>query len=211
MIDFDVAGQRLLKEFGPPKRETIKVSAWESGSLGVVLQTDQPNQERAAYVWLPYPEEGESVPEIALEYAAQSGRHSGTYASAGLEKDKPALKLIVRTSRELDHTIEYIKAMWANAPLPTVIAEAPDYDPPIFTSESSSPSGSDTKRPRREAIPKAVQREVWNRDGGLCVGCQSKERLCYDHVIPFSRGGSNTVRNLQILCERCNLSKGNRI
>lgn len=210
MIDFDVAGQRLLKEFGLARRKTIKVSAWESGELGVVLQTDQPNREAAAFIWLPYPSEGEAVPEIALEYAAKSGRHSGTYASKGLEKGKPALKLIVRTNRELDQTIEYITAMWANAPLPTVVAEVPGYGTPILASEVNS-GGTDTKRPRREAIPKAVQREVWNRDGGLCVDCKSKERLCYDHVIPFSRGGSNTVRNLQILCESCNLSKGNRI
>ncbi|MFE8875298.1 HNH endonuclease [Cobetia amphilecti] len=33
----------------------------------------------------------------------------------------------------------------------------------------------------------------------------------FDHIVPFSKVGGNTVRNLQILCERCNLSKGNRI
>ncbi|WP_367278187.1 HNH endonuclease [uncultured Photobacterium sp.] len=64
---------------------------------------------------------------------------------------------------------------------------------------------------RREAIPRAVQREVWQRDGGRCVECESKVKLCFDHIVPFSKGGSNTVRNLQLLCERCNLSKGNRI
>ena len=63
----------------------------------------------------------------------------------------------------------------------------------------------------REAIPKTTQREVWQRDGGKCVDCGTKEQLCYDHIIPFSRGGSNTVRNIQLLCERCNLTKGNRI
>ena len=39
----------------------------------------------------------------------------------------------------------------------------------------------------------------------------SKEKLCFDHIVPFSRGGTNTVRNLQLLCEPCNLSKGNRL
>lgn len=66
-------------------------------------------------------------------------------------------------------------------------------------------------KPRREAIPRAVQREVWQRDGGRCVECGTKEKLCFDHIVPFSRGGSNSVRNLQLLCELCNLSKGNRI
>nr|WP_284507468.1 HNH endonuclease [Caballeronia sp. AZ7_KS35] len=66
-------------------------------------------------------------------------------------------------------------------------------------------------RPRREAIPRVVQREVWQRDGGRCVECSTREKLCFDHIVPFSRGGSNTVRNIQLLCERCNLTKGNRI
>ncbi|MGO9901714.1 MAG: HNH endonuclease [Solirubrobacteraceae bacterium] len=30
-------------------------------------------------------------------------------------------------------------------------------------------------------------------------------------MIPISRGGANTVRNLQLLCETCNRSKGARI
>ncbi|WP_244640575.1 HNH endonuclease [Pseudomonas fluorescens] len=65
--------------------------------------------------------------------------------------------------------------------------------------------------PRREAIPRSVQREVWQRDAGVCVECGTRQLLCFDHIVPFSRGGSNTVRNLQLLCEPCNLSKGNRI
>lgn len=66
-------------------------------------------------------------------------------------------------------------------------------------------------RRTREHIPIAVQREVWRRDQGRCVQCGSNERLEYDHMIPVSRGGSNTVRNIQLLCESCNRSKGNRI
>lgn len=29
-----------------------------------------------------------------------------------------------------------------------------------------------------------------------------------EHVIPFSKGGSSTFRNPQILCETCNRAKG---
>jgi|GEM_PF-1651876 hypothetical protein len=60
-------------------------------------------------------------------------------------------------------------------------------------------------------IPKSVKHEVWNRDGGRCVECGSKERLEYDHIIPVSKGGSNTARNVQLLCEQCNRLKAARI
>jgi len=60
-------------------------------------------------------------------------------------------------------------------------------------------------------IPKTVKHEVWHRDGGRCVECGSRERLEYDHIIPVSKGGANTARNVQLLCERCNRSKAARI
>ena len=60
----------------------------------------------------------------------------------------------------------------------------------------------------RHAIPERVRHEVWRRDRGTCVECGSRARLEFDHIIPVSRGGSNTVRNLEIRCERCNRSKG---
>ncbi|MEI6823714.1 MAG: HNH endonuclease [Bacteroidota bacterium] len=53
--------------------------------------------------------------------------------------------------------------------------------------------------------------KVWNRDGGKCVKCGSQENLEFDHIIPFSKGGSSTYRNIQILCKKCNIEKSNKI
>jgi len=63
----------------------------------------------------------------------------------------------------------------------------------------------------RETISEEVRHEVWRRDGGKCVKCGSQEKLEFDHVLPLSRGGSDTVRNIQILCEKCNREKSNNI
>lgn len=60
----------------------------------------------------------------------------------------------------------------------------------------------------REPIPESVRLFVWQRDGGRCVKCGARERLEFDHIIPVVAGGSNTERNVQLLCESCNRSKG---
>jgi hypothetical protein len=64
---------------------------------------------------------------------------------------------------------------------------------------------------RREAIPGSVRMFVWQRDKGQCTRCGSSERLEFDHIIPLAEGGSSTERNIQLLCETCNRSKGKRI
>ncbi len=50
--------------------------------------------------------------------------------------------------------------------------------------------------------------DLFKKQKGRCV-CNTK-LTCYhiDHKNPLSRGGSNWPRNLQLLCERCNTSKG---
>lgn len=122
----------------------------------------------------------------------------------------PALKLVVKAESELADTVSYIRALRDSAPLPEVTSQSAERDAPVPVDVASMPRAKELPT-RREAIPRAVQREVWQRDGGQCVECGTREKLCFDHIVPFSRGGSNTIRNLQLLCERCNLSKGNRI
>ncbi len=75
-----------------------------------------------------------------------------------------------------------------------------------FNSEASQ----EIKRERLQ-IPEEVRIAVWRRDQGKCVRCGSRENLEYDHIVPVSKGGSNTVRNVELLCESCNRQKGDRI
>lgn len=61
-------------------------------------------------------------------------------------------------------------------------------------------------------IPTSVKLEVWRRDKGKCVKCSSQDNLHFDHIIPYSKGGSSLVaENIQILCARHNLEKRDRI
>jgi hypothetical protein len=63
----------------------------------------------------------------------------------------------------------------------------------------------------RIRIPEEVRVEVWRRDQGRCVRCGSRENLEYDHIVPISKGGSNTARNIELLCQNCNRTKSNHI
>ncbi len=61
-------------------------------------------------------------------------------------------------------------------------------------------------------IPPAVKVAVWKRDKGRCRICGSTKNLHFDHIIPFSKGGSSTdPENIQILCAKCNLKKHDKI
>jgi hypothetical protein len=61
-------------------------------------------------------------------------------------------------------------------------------------------------------IPAAVKLAVWKRDNGQCVICGSKKNLHFDHIIPFSKGGSSLVaENIQLLCAKCNIAKKDNI
>lgn len=61
-------------------------------------------------------------------------------------------------------------------------------------------------------IPSSVKLEVWKRDKGRCVICGSTDNLHFDHIIPYSKGGSSLVaENIQLLCARHNLEKRDKI
>ena len=61
-------------------------------------------------------------------------------------------------------------------------------------------------------IPPKVKLEVWKRDKGRCVKCGSTDNLHFDHIIPFSKGGSSLVAdNIQLLCARHNILKRDKI
>lgn len=65
---------------------------------------------------------------------------------------------------------------------------------------------------RRRIIPTEIKIEVWRRDDGKCVTCAATDELHFDHILPFSKGGTSIkAENVQLLCARHNLQKSDKI
>jgi len=70
-----------------------------------------------------------------------------------------------------------------------------------------------------EPVPGNIRFEVLRRAGKRCELCgvaegdsryEDRLPLHVDHIVPRSKGGSNEIENLQVLCRACNIGKGNR-
>lgn len=72
----------------------------------------------------------------------------------------------------------------------------------------------------RQSWDKAtVRKKLWDLQDGRC-GIQGSPKGCgrslsnvqvhIDHRLPISRGGKDKLKNLQLLCQDCNLKAGNR-
>ena len=81
----------------------------------------------------------------------------------------------------------------------------------------------ENKRVHKHHIPPLTNRELFRRDGHICLYCgrdyrhgrhrhdgQRNQELTRDHVKPTSQGGRDTWANVVTACRRCNTHKGGR-
>ena len=115
-----------------------------------------------------------------------------------------------------------------DAPLPAAATPTPERTPQPTPSSAPAPNrqaaterraaagrkpngpATPTAKPRASgrAIPAAVRRQVWQRDGGCCSyvdrqtgrRCNSLHMLEIDHILPYAMGGSADLENLRLLC-----------
>ena len=169
----------------------VWVSHWDYGHPDVMAP--------AAGVWVPVAEHGsilspgdvilelDTTPEVLLhwEEAEAAERAERVRKAQEREKAEIAAKLKARQSRrQLEEQVR------------------------MELIDSGELFGDQPKRP---PIPREVVDAVYRRDGARCVYCGSTENLQLDHVIPFSKGGATSLENLQLLCQKCNLEKSNKI
>lgn len=73
----------------------------------------------------------------------------------------------------------------------------------------------DDKKELVRTISGKTRLDVFERDDYRCQMCgrtvEDGIKLHIDHIVPFSKGGSNDMDNLQVLCHECNLAKHDRM
>ena len=94
-----------------------------------------------------------------------------------------------------------------------LIEGLPVHDPPTMDT-------ADTSR-RFSAADRNMAYQSFESSGRMCPGVRGAgisahkvkptERIEFDHILPHAKGGSNSVRNVQVMCERCNRVKSDRI
>jgi 5-methylcytosine-specific restriction endonuclease McrA len=140
-----------------------------------------------------------------------------TLADMTLQKLDPKVKVArpVKTSSTKDsytqtsNTETFVTPSSRNATPALKMSSIPtmtkNYNPPAQT--------------RTRYIPAHIRQAVWKNANGQCCYrdektgrvCGSQRFLEIDHVQPWSRGGNNTVENLQLLCDAHNRLKAGAI
>ena len=73
------------------------------------------------------------------------------------------------------------------------------------------PGEAGPERQKREPIPAALRRAVFERDGEQCAYCGGTDGPFHlDHIHPVSKGGLTTLKNLTVACQLCNCSKNDK-
>ncbi len=79
---------------------------------------------------------------------------------------------------------------------------------------------------KREYIPRELEKRIYKKCDYVCVAnwsidpsldkntgeiCGSNEHLEIDHIVPHAKGGKSTYRNLQLLCQKHNRMKSDKL
>lgn len=119
-------------------------------------------------------------------------------------------KQIARVVRELVDDYEYLKCCLGSGELDGMsIPEAREYVKRKEQNKKSQIVKQEfTQRRRRQfdSIRDQLMLALIDRDGYICQhpDCEVQEDLTIDHIVPLSRGGSDELDNLQLLCRQHN-------
>lgn len=82
---------------------------------------------------------------------------------------------------------------------------------PVFTVAEPFTETKDRRNIKR-VIPQSIKLKVFRRDNQVCQMCGKNvpyNEIQYDHIIPWSFGGSSDENNIRLVCSMCNKKRGN--
>lgn len=63
---------------------------------------------------------------------------------------------------------------------------------------------------RPPAEKRLYKDKLYKIQHGRCCDCNKvipKTQMTFDHIVPYSKGGGSSLRNLQLMCKSCNEAK----
>ncbi len=106
----------------------------------------------------------------------------------------------------VDNIFTWIKRLEKLAPLSSIALESVRFD----MQKIDNPEISGIEYCQGELMGYEVREYLLEKWGRKCTYCNETDtRLEIDHIVPKSKGGSNRVSNLTIVCRDCNSTKAN--
>ncbi len=163
---------------------------------------------------------GPLVEEFPLPPGArQSATEHNEYLSACLRSGKllDGRKLDSRRRRMFQQMVEDFDESDYPETMPSVVEDAScrvfgHMCPVFFVAEPLTETRDQRKHSR--SIPRDVMLKVVRRDGQICQECHQpvpNNQVEFDHIIPYSKGGTSTADNVRLLCRDCNRKKSDSL
>ena len=89
------------------------------------------------------------------------------------------------------------------------IEEHEKYEEELIIKEQKKESIKN-RRKQFDSLRDMLKLTLIERDEYRCANCSAVEDLTVDHIYPLSKGGSDDMDNLQLLCRRCNSLKNDK-
>ena len=146
--------------------------------------------------------------ELFIQFIEQ---HDSSFASVGVDLDKAHNPSIPTSARESLTNPGKIKVTGHQKSTNELNNATPEEPAKVRTEKTTQQKiAKDTHKTKRN-INGRLQVKVLIRDGNRCKLCGvtvTGDDIHFDHIIPWSKGGETTFENIQVLCAKHNLAKG---